>query len=302
MRLDVMKQVAHAYVGVLAAQERVALNEKLLDVARRARAAVAQRVEAGKDAPVEELRASVALSQSEIEAKKATNALATARQALAAAMGRETVEFKEATGDFYTAPPAPSFDDAAEAVAGSPDIERWAAEERKQRAAVDLEKAKVTPDVTISGGMRYFEEGDDAAMVMGVALPIPLFNRNQGNIRRAQAELAAARNEVQRVHLELQQRLAAVFEQYTTARYQVEKYSRDILPNARASLDLATKGYRQGEYNYLFLLTAQRTYFQTNVTYLDSLRELRAAATAIEGNLLDGSLQTGDAGDHDRTQ
>jgi outer membrane protein, heavy metal efflux system len=129
---------------------------------------------------------------------------------------------------------------------------------------------------------------------------MPIFNRNQGNIRKAQAELMAAQNEVQRVQLDLQQRLAAVFEQYTTARYQVEKYSRDILPIAQSSLALANKGYRQGEYSYLFLLTSQRTYFQTNLIYLDALRELRTASTAIEGNLLSGSLQAGDAGD--RTQ
>src|SRR4030042_2234798 len=107
----------------------------------------------------------------------------------------------------------------------------------------------------------------------------------------------AAQNDVQRVQLDLQQRLASVFEQYTTARYQVEKYSRDILPSAKASLDLANKGYRPGEYNNLSLLTAQRTYFQTNLIYLEALRELRTAATAIEGNLLSGSLQAGEASD-----
>jgi outer membrane protein, heavy metal efflux system len=90
-------------------------------------------------------------------------------------------------------------------------------------------------------------------------------------------------------------RLAEVFQQYTTALYQVEKYTRDILPKAQASLTLTTSGYRQGEYGYLSLLMAQRTYFQTNLIYLDALRELRTAATAIEGNLLSGSLQAGDA-------
>ncbi len=88
--------------------------------------------------------------------------------------------------------------------------------------------------------------------------------------------------------------LAAVFEQYTNARYQVEKYSRDILPNAEESLKLTTSGYQQGEFSYLSLLTAQRTFFQTNLTYLDALRELRAAATAIEGNLLSDSLRPED--------
>ena len=82
-----------------------------------------------------------------------------------------------------------------------------------------------------------------------------------------------------------------VYEQYATARQQVEKYEKDILPNARESLNLVSSGYRQGEFNYLQMLTAQRTYFQTNLTYLDALRDLRAAAVAIEGNLLSDSLQ-----------
>ena len=91
---------------------------------------------------------------------------------------------------------------------------------------------------------------------------------------------------------ELQQRLAVAFEQYTNARYQAEKYSKDILPNAKASLKLTADGYQQGEFGYLSLLTAQRTYFQTNLAYLEALRELRSASAIIEGNLLSDSLRS----------
>ena len=82
----------------------------------------------------------------------------------------------------------------------------------------------------------------------------------RGTFAAAQAELAAAQQEVRRVQLALQQRLAVVFEQYATAQQQVEKYHRDILPNAEESLKLVNSGYRQGEFSYLMLLTAQRTY------------------------------------------
>jgi cobalt-zinc-cadmium efflux system outer membrane protein len=112
----------------------------------------------------------------------------------------------------------------------------------------------------------------------------------------------AAQNEVKRIQLELQQRLAAAFEQYANARYQVEKYRRDILPNAQASLKMTTAGYQQGEFSYLVLLTAQRTFFQTNLTYLEALRELRAAAATIEGELLSDSLQAGDTGERGARQ
>jgi cobalt-zinc-cadmium efflux system outer membrane protein len=124
-----------------------------------------------------------------------------------------------------------------------------------------------------------------------VGVPIPIYNRNQGNIYKAQAELTTAQREVERVQLALQQKLALVFEQYSTALQLVEKYHRDMLPNAQESLKLVSSGYRQGEFNYLMLLTAQRTYFQTNLAYLDALRDLRVAAVAIEGNLLGDSLQ-----------
>jgi outer membrane protein, heavy metal efflux system len=93
----------------------------------------------------------------------------------------------------------------------------------------------------------------------------------------------------------LQQRLAVVFEQYETAHQQVQKYTQNILPNAQESLNLVRSGYQQGEFNYLMLLTAQRTYFQTNLAYLDALHDLRTATTALEGNLLSDSLQLGEA-------
>jgi outer membrane protein, heavy metal efflux system len=96
---------------------------------------------------------------------------------------------------------------------------------------------------------------------------------------------------VRRVALELQQQLAVAFEQYQNARCQSEKYANEILPNAQTSLDLVTSGYRQGEFSYLTLLTAQRTFFQANLAYLDSVRDLRSTSVIIEGNLLEGSLR-----------
>jgi outer membrane protein, heavy metal efflux system len=85
--------------------------------------------------------------------------------------------------------------------------------------------------------------------------------------------------------------LAAAFEQYQNARCQVEKYANEILPNAQTSLDLVAAGYRHGEFNYVTLLTAQRTFFQVNLAYVEAVRDLRWASVAIEGNLLGGSLQ-----------
>ena len=68
----------------------------------------------------------------------------------------------------------------------------------------------------------------------------------------------------------------------------MQRYSTKILPRAKDSLDLVTTGLRQGEFNYLMVLTAQRTYFQTNLAYLTALRDLRESTIAIEGLLVAG--------------
>jgi cobalt-zinc-cadmium efflux system outer membrane protein len=127
---------------------------------------------------------------------------------------------------------------------------------------------------------------------IAVGVPLQIFDRNQGNIAKAHAELAAARREVRRVELSLQDRLAEVFRQYVNARKQAAQYKTRILPDAQSSLELIREGYQQGEFGYLELLTAQRTYFRVNLAHLESLRRLWTGAVQIEGLLLTGALES----------
>ncbi len=109
---------------------------------------------------------------------------------------------------------------------------------------------------------------------------------------QAQAEVSLACQRLRQLELSLQQRLAATFERYANAQQQVERYTKEILPDAKTSLDLVTQGYQQGEFSYLTLLTAQRTFFQTSLSYLDARRELRETTIELEGLLLRDSLQS----------
>jgi len=133
---------------------------------------------------------------------------------------------------------------------------RWAT----QRARVEW-----VPNVGVQATVQHDNaSGDDVAGVQ-VALPLPLFNRNQGNIIAADSQLVATQRNVERVRLSLQSRLAEVFRRYASAGQQVEKYRGTILPDAKETLDLVASGYQQGEFSYLNLLTVQRTYFQSNL-------------------------------------
>ena len=170
----------------------------------------------------------------------------------------------------------------------------------RARWALQRECAGRVPNIDTLASVRYDTSTQSTIAGVSIGMPLPVFDRNQGNIRRAQAELIDAEQEVQRLELQLRNRLAAAFQRYENARQQVERYSQNVLPTAKESLDLIVAGYRQGEFPYLTLLTAQRTYFRVNLTYLESLRDLRTSTIAIEGLMLSGGL--GPEGGSDGTQ
>lgn len=126
-----------------------------------------------------------------------------------------------------------------------------------------------------------------------VSIPIPLWNRNQGGIQKAESELVAAQRAAERVELGLQRRLAPVFERCLTGRNLVDNYRDGILRDAQESLDLTRQGYEAGELGFLNLLTAQRTHFQANLDYVTALCDMWTTSAEIEGLLLTNSLEEG---------
>ncbi len=210
-------------------------------------------------------------------------------------MGMPTIPPSSLVGDVHTGLSNIAWDDALQrTICSSPEVAAAQAAVERARAAIDRAQAEPIPNVNLAlTGQHDNATGSNIVGVQAV-MPIPIFNRNQGGINKAQAEFAAAKSDVVRVQLSLQQRLALVYERYANARNQVERYEQNILPDAQSSLDLVNEAYKQGEYSFLNLLTAQRTYFQTNLAYLESLRQLQESTVEINVFLLHGSLASGE--------
>ena len=157
-----------------------------------------------------------------------------------------------------------------------------------------LQRARVepVPDINTQFVVQFDNATKDTIAGVQVGIPLPIWNRNQGGIRQAEAEITQSRRNAERVELNLKQRLAAAFQEYSTARSQAETYSTTILPKAKETFELVQRGYRLGELGYLDLLNAQRTYSQTNLAYLDALGALWRSWADIEGLLLSDSLAT----------
>lgn len=122
-------------------------------------------------------------------------------------------------------------------------------------------------------------------------LPLPTNDWNQGGIAEAQANVIAAQQSVQRIELNLQQRLASVYQQYEQARKQAARYETTILQKARRNLDLNRQSYDSGQSSYLAVLTAQRSYSQARLAWLNALDQLWSATVQMDGLLLSDSLE-----------
>jgi cobalt-zinc-cadmium efflux system outer membrane protein len=290
-RLRVINDVRTAWYDTLIAARSVALHEELVKIGQQGAKAADDLFAAKEVGRVDVLQARIEADSARLQWTTARNRHQAAWRRLAAVVGLPEMAPTPLAGDLQHAPAELSWDDAlGRLLQESPELCEAYAGVQRARNEVASQYAERIPNVDLAGGVRYNHASNSTVATVEAGLALPLFNRNQGNILRAQAELAAAEREVQRVELWLRQRLAAAFEEYANAKEQTAQYAAQILPNAKASLDLVIAGYRQGEFDYLKLLTAQRTYFQANLEYLESLRKYRTSVVAMEGLLLSGGL------------
>jgi cobalt-zinc-cadmium efflux system outer membrane protein len=202
-RLDVLTGTVKFFVEVLEAQEQMALydelvrtSEQILDLATekdRTKRDMAGAVKpadnnGSKDRP-EIIKAEIHVYNARVQREQAQAKLEAARRRLAATWGQTPPTFEKAEGVLSEVSPVPPFQDLSEMIYQNPDVARWNKEVEQRRAALELEKAKRIPDVTLSGGVQQFNDGSGTGPFFGASMPLPIFDRNQGNILGARYKL-----------------------------------------------------------------------------------------------------------------
>ncbi len=288
----VLNDVRVGYYETLMAQKLVEVNEQLFAIENRILDSTRQLRAAAEVSEVDVLQASVEVERAALNLSQAKDLHLSAWRRLMSVVGRPEMESARLAGDVTDSLPVITWDDAlARLLTHSPELAQASAGVERARSDVALQYAQRIPNVEVATTVKRDTASGFTVVDLGVAVPLPVFDRNQGNIVRAYAALTAAKNEVKRVELDLYSRLAATFQQYVNARRRAETYVNTILPNAKKSLDLTQIAYREGEFEYLTLLTTQRTYYDLNLEYLASLEELWSRSVELEGMLLRGGLE-----------
>ena len=282
-RFDVLTGVRGTFYALLVTQRQAEIYKLLLDIARRSYDIGAELAEAGEVTKTDVLFWSIEKDRAEVRLLNASVFIETRRRQLAAALGLPRADVGTIEADLFQ--PLPNFDlkRLQEAVAARNARPR-AAEAGIAQAQWALERAVVEPipNINVLGGyQRQVDFPPQDQGLMQVMMEVPLFDRNQGNIRSARADIASSRAALREIEIDLATQAAQVINGYRSSQRIVDWYEEYILPKARETLQVTQQLYARGEVTFLNLLEAQRILTQTELAFVDAQAERWNGAVQI---------------------
>lgn len=290
-RLDALAAAARAFSTTLAGQERLQLAVELTRLAEQSLRGVEAQLATGGASTIEASQARVAVAATETDQVLARNELDAARALLAGTWGEEVPRFTRVRGRLAAAPPPP-FETLLAGLEANPDMARWTAEREASEAVVALERARAVPDVTVGLGGRHFAADGTNALVFGFSVPLPVFDRNQGDIQEAQARVAKVHGQRATARAATHAALARAYADLRTSWQRSEILQARAIPDAERAHAHALAAHRQGLLRFLDVLIAQRALFELRAQHVDALAA-HAAATADVARLTGESLHEG---------
>ena len=282
-RFDVLREVRQNYYALLVSQRRVEIYRLLLEIAKRSYEIGRQLAEAGEGTKADVLFWSIERDRAEVRLLNATVFIETGRRQLAAAVGLPRADIGPLEADLFQKLPSFDLKRLQEAVVGINALPR-AKEAEIARSQWALERAVVEPipNVNLLGGyQRQVDYPPQDQGLVQVMLEVPLFDRNQGSIRSARADIASARADLRVTELDLATRTAAAIAAYRTSQRLVGWYEEYILPKARETVQLTQQLYARGEVTFLSLLQAQRILTETELAFVEAQAERWTGAVTI---------------------
>lgn len=290
--LRVRNNVRLEYYSILVANRNLDLAKQLFAVAENAAKLAKIRSEQGEASKLDELQARGEQQRAAVAVAQATNAVEATWKRLQAVVGDPTLAKQPLAGNIeQNVLPAISYDQLLEQLQiTSPQIRLAEARINRAEAAVSRAEVEPIPNLTIQNTIQYDASTKFTVVGIQASMPIPVFNRNQGNITEAENEWIRASREVDRLRLEQQRALATRWQEFANARIQVEQYRSQVLPTVSETLKLTRAAYEAGEADYLRLLTAQRSYTETYRDYVAALGVAWQEAVQLNGLLLTDGL------------
>lgn len=291
VRRKVFGRVAELHARVLELDAQLKLVDELISVASQTLGIAETRFEARAVAEPDVIRPRVEVHQLRADRQRIAQELIAAEKQLGLLLRTEPIN-ADRLNEHIPLMPAPL--DEAQLVAdvelAHPALIVADLEINAAAATLDRIRAERVPDLKVSAGIGYSDEGDQGIAEIGVSAEIPVWDRRQGDIMSARFELMKRRQDKAITQTRLLSELAAEIGAYKAARDQLEVIRDQVVPDAQRAFEQIDESYRAGRASFIDLLDAQRTLMQSRRTLIElagraSVARARVAAISGMGNL-----------------
>jgi len=289
-RADLQLRVTQAYTEAAAARRRLEVAREQGRIAADALNAARVRVAAGRASPLEERRADVARITAEGAEERAVRTAAVTANTLGRLLGTTVAAVDLAWFDRIEGMgPEAAVDTRSTLAAAAARADLSAAD-----AQVRLARSQRIPDLTVSAGARRLEQSNDVAAVIGVSIPLALFNGGRAAVDVSTAQRAQADALRRLALLDAEQAVASAHAEAENAATTARAMAGPALAAAREAARIARIGYREGKFGQLDLLDAERTLAETRAAAIDALATWHDARARLERLTTPAPLSTED--------
>jgi cobalt-zinc-cadmium efflux system outer membrane protein len=298
-RMRVENSVKMAFLRVLAAQEMLEARRDLANISQDAAETQRRLVNTGQADETEALDAEVEAERMRMAARMQENALREEWTALSAMIGQPDMAVATVSGDLEHGWPELNEEDAIAAITTeSPAVQIAGAAAMHAQARLARARRESIPDLQVRAGMEYNNELlETVPFAKGweetaeVSVQIPIFNRSQGDVAAARADIDRAEQEQKRIALTLRHRAASAVDQYANARLMAVEFRDQILPRARKSYGLMSEKYGLMLASHPRVVESQRRLYELQIEYIAALENVWTNGIALQGYLLTDGLE-----------
>jgi cobalt-zinc-cadmium efflux system outer membrane protein len=281
-RHTLLRNVRLRFFTVLSAQERTKGLQTTRQIVDQAEQTGQRLFQGGQGTRTDVLALAIEARRVGVALQNALTLQVTGKQQLAAAVGLPDLEINRLAGNLYFTPPQFDAETVRDQILAR-NVQIQIAQVEISRRQFLLRRAEVepipNPDAAV--GYQYAADTPHSQVLVYVATPIPLWNRNQGGIASAAANVRESVESVGVVQNSLLQQAADALGRYNAAVEQAEEIRIQILPKAMQAADLARSGYQKGEFDFPRFLTAQRNLVDAQIGYVEALGSLWTAGVDL---------------------
>jgi cobalt-zinc-cadmium efflux system outer membrane protein len=282
IKLDLIANVKAAFFDLYRIHNQITLQEKFIQINEDILKTISERVKAGRTSPAEESKVKVAFINSQIELQRLQRNFSSVQIRLNSLLGTTGRNLVPTTNLFENLFIPPDKKDILKDFENIPSIKNLSNETNFRTAQLELEESQAVPDLTVSAGVRYLNELKTNSFVAGVSIPLPFFNRNQGNIQSAEVRIQQMDEIIRAQKLSVISSLNTSFNNLLSAYNNAVQIKESILPESEKAYEITRQGYLQGRFAFIDLLDAQRTLFDTEVQYLLELADYYNSLVELE--------------------